>query len=267
MNLYIIGNGFDLMHNLPTRYSDFAKFCIETDLTLFNEMNKCFPSLNLDGLWANFEKALGDPDKEYLTKGIKNRGERDYDIGVDTEGLKSAFGSWVYNLNQSLKYLTISRIFYFRKDDIFVTFNYTNVLERVYNINSNNILHIHEGGKDVEDTEIFKGYIYGHNVTLPTARSNEEQEMKDYIESLRKEPRIKELIYFINKVDADRKIDNIIVIGHSMAEVDHDYFKKLVEIYNDVHWNIHYFNTEDLMHKINNISDIKIKNYCLIADR
>ena len=59
MNLYILGNGGDLMHNLPTRYSDFAEFCMRNHAKLYSDMEKCFPLLNLDGLWANIETALG----------------------------------------------------------------------------------------------------------------------------------------------------------------------------------------------------------------
>lgn len=31
MNLFIIGNGFDLAHNLPTRYEDFKNYLFEID--------------------------------------------------------------------------------------------------------------------------------------------------------------------------------------------------------------------------------------------
>lgn len=30
-NLYIVGNGFDIMHGLPTRYADFREWLIKTE--------------------------------------------------------------------------------------------------------------------------------------------------------------------------------------------------------------------------------------------
>ena len=39
--LYIIGNGFDLHHNLPTQYSDFSKYIQEKNVELYNTIENC----------------------------------------------------------------------------------------------------------------------------------------------------------------------------------------------------------------------------------
>ena len=36
MNILVIGNGFDLAHELPTKYTDFLKFCTELIPLIFN---------------------------------------------------------------------------------------------------------------------------------------------------------------------------------------------------------------------------------------
>lgn len=38
MKLVVIGNGFDLYHGLPSKYSDFAKWLIQNDQDLFESM-------------------------------------------------------------------------------------------------------------------------------------------------------------------------------------------------------------------------------------
>lgn len=40
--LYILGNGFDLMHRILSSYSDFARFCKKKNKALFDMMNKSF---------------------------------------------------------------------------------------------------------------------------------------------------------------------------------------------------------------------------------
>ena len=51
MNILIIGNGFDLAHNLPTTYKDFLKI-IYVFLTIFLYLLKCPQSLILSALRA-----------------------------------------------------------------------------------------------------------------------------------------------------------------------------------------------------------------------
>ena len=38
--LFLIGNGFDLAHKLPTRYLDLLKWLYENDKSTFNNLNK-----------------------------------------------------------------------------------------------------------------------------------------------------------------------------------------------------------------------------------
>lgn len=49
----ILGNGFDLAHDLPTRYSDFLKFCRATELLYTYSKKK-------------MEKVLINVDPQYI---------------------------------------------------------------------------------------------------------------------------------------------------------------------------------------------------------
>ena len=56
MNLIIIGNGFDLAHNLNTRYSDFMEYLWKNDKEFYDRLTKYIYD---EDLWNDFETALG----------------------------------------------------------------------------------------------------------------------------------------------------------------------------------------------------------------
>lgn len=67
MELLIIGNGFDLAHGLPTRYTDFLKYCRDYDekdpVSSLNELNEEFIFIIKDNIWLNyFLKSTKDID-------------------------------------------------------------------------------------------------------------------------------------------------------------------------------------------------------------
>lgn len=55
--LFLIGNGFDLAHKLPTRYLDLLKWLYENDKSTFNNLNKLL---------------LGNYDKKGTADDIRN---------------------------------------------------------------------------------------------------------------------------------------------------------------------------------------------------
>ncbi len=62
--LYIIGNGFDLAHELPTSYNKNLKPILEkNDKELFDLVNNLYFVLNSnsqDDYWFEFEKHIGE---------------------------------------------------------------------------------------------------------------------------------------------------------------------------------------------------------------
>lgn len=263
-NLYIIGNGFDLKHQIPSRYSDFALFCHNHHPNIFFLMNELYPRLNAEGLWSDFEDALEFPNNEKLMHRKKrkkeiekqNGQEKDDSIGVEPSFLKDAFNSWTYTLNSLTKNLTIQKRFDFNDEDYFITFNYTTVLEDVYKIDPNKVLHIHEKATDPN----YVGCIYGHG-GKNSSEYPDEQSIKEYINDFKKEYQCKRLMEFINMISPRR----IIVLGHSMAPVDQPYFEILSSYFPKTEWSIHYLGKRDLINKTRNISDLKI-NYTLVCD-
>lgn len=106
-NLFIIGNGFDLGHNMPTSYNNFKDWLIEiypesqdtdnfivSDATLMPDGEMVIPDKDLasflvycineaaGGNWANFEDALGRIDWELFFSDVIDVTDRDGDIDL-----------------------------------------------------------------------------------------------------------------------------------------------------------------------------------------
>lgn len=66
-NLYIIGNGFDLAHNLPTSFaSDYKKILKKIDEKLFDIVDEKYFDHEED-LWRYFESEIGIPSQLYFS--------------------------------------------------------------------------------------------------------------------------------------------------------------------------------------------------------
>ncbi len=265
MNLYIIGNGFDLMHNLPTRYSDFAKFCKENYKALYLEMMRCFNKLDKVKLWMNFEDALGFPDRDYIQRNYERvkKANRDGKISVEIEELKEAFSAWITRISPIIATYKGEKFFAFKNDDAFVNFNYTDTLEKIYDIH-HDILHIHGGGEELEKIRMdeipYTGYIFGHCEELP---NNEEFEIREDSRYLRKDFQYTELENFL----VNKQVDNIVVIGHSMAKVDYGYFKMINKTFPKSLWMIYYHDGDDKKRKMNSIKDCGIENCNMVHEQ
>lgn len=154
--LYIIGNGFDLAHGMPTRYGDFKRWLIENGrIDVIHELESAFP-VQKDNeflLWSDFEKALGlydinkvvnwSWDDLYLTEfsiGGQIFGAPDFFLNTQIPDiLNEAFTKW----SHSIPLATTPINFHLEKDAYYLTFNYTDTLEVLYGIPQNHILHIH----------------------------------------------------------------------------------------------------------------------------
>lgn len=171
--LYIIGNGFDLKHGIPSRYSDFAKFVKSIDLNFFLKMERFYPNLSIDDLWSNFEEALGMPDYKELINDYEllvksGYADKDGNLGVKLCELKELFGKWVFSLVEHISNSFFEKKYVFDAESLYISFNYTRTLEIIYKIKSPNICYIHDcAPKDKESRKCFIGYVFGHgNVSL-----------------------------------------------------------------------------------------------------
>lgn len=144
--LFIIGNGFDLAHNLPTRFDPHFKNIAKTyENYNFWDLYQCCE----DDIWSDFENLLGHPDFNSLeemfdgyTPDYSSERESDRDsiiTQVQINGnLNDALYEFAEEAEKSLQCTKIdSRIT--KIIDInayYISFNYTHTLEKIYNIPS-----------------------------------------------------------------------------------------------------------------------------------
>lgn len=70
VTLYIIGNGFDLAHNLKTSYDDLKEYLRINNPDVFNQINEQL-FIGDDDLWSSFEQNVGTDDS-YFDQGFRD---------------------------------------------------------------------------------------------------------------------------------------------------------------------------------------------------
>lgn len=272
--LYIIGNGLDIAHDLPTNLKpDFEQ--IAENLESIDYFWDLYQSKNND-IWSDFENLLAHPDFNYLEEifddfypdySSDHESDRDGIITqVDLHGqLNIALDKFASNAEKRLKE-TDKRAAYdelLDKNGHFLTFNYTHTLESLYDISPQNILHIHGefGQKNLllgypEDN--FDPEKYSFDVTqkgryycsLPISEYIDQipdyyirtayENLLNKVRGFNKPILISDLQEFIS----DFSISQIYVIGHS-CKIDFEYFKYLNEKYPTAEWIFMYHTDED----------------------
>lgn len=276
MNLFIIGNGFDLAHGLPTSYGNFRDYLEEVDWSYLESLENmygfCIESRReslINYLWRDFETNLSNIDETTIIE----QGEHidldleSGDIGIEDtlydywdeqykfiERLNDFVMSWISQVDIDVPRITNN----ISEDDLFITFNYTLLLEQVYNIDKYNILHIH-GSIDEDDISPVIGHGNKDKILkikeICTECKEKFYEKKSAIYravSNYYERTLKDVEHFIhiNKYFFRRLNDvkSISIIGHSLGDVDMLYFR---EVYNNVSddtiWNIYYYSEDSMV--------------------
>lgn len=266
--LHIIGNGFDLAHGLHTSYWDYHQFLLDNGESWFiNMMENYFGNMpSLDNhrqqgniLWSDLERALGEYDIDDIFDFLKDGHEEDLDhmmqyVGaIDAElqyhfvnlkqQFQETFSDWCRSID--VTQAKRKRIPHLDSNGLFLTFNYSDTLERVYGIPEANVLHIH-GRSSKTNSEL----IVGHN-NHASLRRNYEVGFLDMpeimntiattVNGLLKDQQgiIQRHARFFNNLN---QVDTVVVYGHSMAPVDLPYFKA---VHNNVsphaRWHFSYF--------------------------
>lgn len=275
MNLYIIGNGFDTAHGLNTSYFDFREYIEENDwefLTAFeaayNFCSETPQETAYELLWKEFEKNLSNINETeiiengtYIDLGLEGG---DIDIS-DTlnEYWEEQYG-YIIKLNEFLKQwiksidiTTSKKTSFINNDnnDLYMTFNYTLVLEDIYKIDSYDILHIH-GSIDEYNYEPIIGH--GNAEKIEKCRELSKKYSEEFLEkesciygalSNYYERTLKDVNHFLfvneHFFDKLKQIENIYVIGHSFGDVDMPYFKRIHHINPHAIWNVFYYKDEE----------------------
>lgn len=294
MKLYVIGNGFDRAHGLKTSYWDFRTYLntyAEEFLTEFEKLYG-FYQMNFDHvpsnkhrlvkkqreeelyslLWQSFEKSIGNPVEEEIQTTCDSAVDAmsDIEFGGIGDTLNAYFEDqfrFILELQDYLlrwtKQIRLNKATVMRKtlfnntDDLFLTFNYTPVLERVYNINSSQICHIHGGIPPY----CYEPPIIGHgNKDAIEKRRKWEKECEDEFDEGGASTN-RAFAYFYQRTFKDtnkallrhsgffsklKTVDEVYIIGHSLGKVDMPYFEEIRDrVKDDAQWLIYYHSVSE----------------------
>ena len=273
--LFIIGNGFDLAHNLPTRFNpDFKNIARKYEPDHFWDL---YQSSEND-IWLDFENLLGYPDfntleeifdayaPDYLSERESDRDGIIYQVELNGN-LQDALDEFADEADGFLRNIKANDLIeqILDSDGYYISFNYTHTLEDIYDIPREQILHIHgEVGEDNLELGYPKGNFapekYSYDVRGKGRGPYNKIEIEEYIDDIEdyyvrtaytelfnkcksfyKEIKIDLLKDFLNKNQC--KFEEIIVYGHSCA-IDFDYFSYLNTKYLNAHWRFYVRGTE-----------------------
>lgn len=269
--LYIIGNGFDLMHGVKSSYRAFRdSLGKNSDLRVTLE---CY--LKPEDIWADFEDALGHVNMDMMANpdvvgdmlelsGFfdEDSGAAEYYMALEmaaepmrciTEDLEKKFRAWIERLEIGTNDRPLKSLI---QDDKLLCFNYTEFAEVLYGVSESNICYIH-GCRRKKKGHPKGKLILGHK---PGAAECE----YDLIRSLRRKKSYRSqvievaqegVVRLLSEYDEDltkdcqviiaahmeffqslTEIDNVVVIGHSLSPVDWDYFLEVARYTPDACW-------------------------------
>lgn len=274
--LYIIGNGFDIYHGLPTKFAHFHHQIIESNTDLENQFEEYFTfRTDADYLWSDFESDLAtfsyksffneynhsDPMSESYSPseafGVEDEITQEAEKLV--QHIQDSFRDWIECIEMpeefpdSIKPLNLSRT------ARFLNFNYTATLEALYQIPREQILYIHNKAEE------YRGeLIFGHRESeesIPRPYDLDEDGNSNRTPFTRAEDAARSIFYEFRKPTEEvikeheaffkglLDIKYIKVLGHSIAEVDWPYFQLITQCTVNAEWTITYYGQQDLEDK------------------
>lgn len=301
--LYVIGNGFDLHHKLDTWYSSFGLFLKEKHPDIYELFIEYYGFGDLDEdeslkdpLWWQFEASLAQMDSELLldnySEHVPNYSsdefrDRDrYDIQFYIESvvnkvtleMRQAFEEFIQNV--SYPEITPDNLINIDKHALFLTFNYTDTLERYYLIDRQNIMYIHnKSGENIElvlghgidprefeekeetppkDPEEYERWVEMKSDNYDYSIERGKDEINAYFQKSFKPTQniISQNTSFFEKLN---QVNKIFVLGHSLSNVDLPYFQEIVNnLIGIPDWIVSYHKEAEKEEKVDALSSIGI---------
>ncbi|MBY0125102.1 bacteriophage abortive infection AbiH family protein [Bacillus subtilis] len=276
-NLFILGNGFDIAHGLPTKYSDFHNYLLENYTvreSTFDINSSILPDgeevFNSDELvsflvrlisetekdgenWCDIERSLGRLnfdnyfddmsyifDEEDPFKQARIYEDVSANFRKATTKIRELFFEWVNTIDISeISFIPSFYNLINSEKDVFLTFNYTYVLEEYYD--AENVEHIHgtQGDKTIvghgENGREFDSYPIGTQLDLA--------ELHDLLRKNTDEI-INHSKHFFDNL---RSIKNIYSFGFSFSDVDLPYIREICKTLDtrSITWFLNDFNYEE----------------------
>lgn len=266
--LYVIGNGFDLHFGLKTSPQDFQD--ILTEKQIYNETDNAYDVLHTYGVnWSEYEQSLAEidldeiEDQNIIGPDYLSDHEFDRDGGivniqmyVDSinEAISSALSDMVQAANEEVGERSSlgERYQLFNPDDAMLSFNYTSTVECLFDLPDNiPILHIH-GFHEAGEPLIF-GYKFGEEDYQRKMEPNEEdsdyyinQQRAIIYEFYKSQKKVIQMTILNDFLHCCSGINKIVVLGHSMGQVDSDYMEQIERMIHPDEWEIYFHDSNDV---------------------
>ncbi|MBY6035777.1 bacteriophage abortive infection AbiH family protein [Fictibacillus nanhaiensis] len=284
-NLFVVGNGFDLDHELETSYNHFRKYLLANypeikmdELIVPNErhlpdggveyddeevLSMLFYLINMaeqnEEKWSDIETALGNLDFSEAFDWFDDILDKDGDVDmwktayrnedmasqlvIPTTKIQNFFWEWVNSISIHSVSPKKDFIKLLKDEDQFLSFNYTETLEIVYDVSLVDICHIH--GKQYEEIFFGHGNKEDYYDKYMQSHIGSQDGLSKIDEQLKKktEKALEENLDFFKSIRG-ANITNIYSYGFSFNEVDAIYFMEICKSINteNVTW---YFNDFD----------------------
>jgi hypothetical protein len=251
--LYIIGNGFDLHHGIPSSYSQFGAFLKRRDPETASLVETYFATDK--DFWFEFESRLADFDAHslieqasdflvsYAAEEWKDSYHHDYTDEINdvvialSKTLQGRFAEWVRQIPipdpSELGSLALTVV----PTAAYLNFNYTASLQKLYKVADANILHIHGAAANPADQLVLgHGWQPAPEDSFNFGVDGEEADTRVLQGNMLIDRYFLATFKPTRKVIADcqpffevlRDVEQIDVMGHSLAKVDQPYFVELL---------------------------------------
>jgi hypothetical protein len=270
--LYIVGNGFDIHHGIPSKYSEFGRYLEAYDRDTADLVKRSF-WVDKD-FWSEFEARLASFDANRLVNETSDflvpysaedwsdayHHDYQYEINRVVEALsvtlRVRFGAWVRQLPipdpSSIRCILLP----IDPGATFLNFNYTPSLQRLYGVSNSHVKHIHGAAIDpTEDLILGHGwrstardsFNYGLDPEAVDSRVIEGNEAIDqyFKKTFKPTDQIIRDSQFFFETLCD--VQEIIVMGHSLAPIDLPYFREVIRHIDPakVSWRVSYYDDLD----------------------
>ena len=281
--LVIIGNGFDVGHGLPSKFSDFKDWMRKNNASLYETLNRY---MDISGDWWNdFEGNLA----EFNVPKIVNEAPRDssprdrkyppsltYPASDYFRSLRKLISDSFVEWASSLTCESAKPFVELPLADLYVSFNYTDTLERLYGIPEEKILYIH--GKALRGDDIIFGHGKNHfelehdvkekyglyesnDFYVPGTYGDAEYQLTIEISFFDKFPYTQLVKYDSILAPAVARATMIWVYGFSFSDVDFQYIEWMVDHNPNLNWKVSWHNEIDKKQILKTFRALGVRDY------
>lgn len=265
-NLVIIGNGFDLAHDMKTSYNHFIE---SSDRTQNDIISNQFFRILIDEKalknWCDIEQIYFE-QLENSNRSLLNPNEKIEKLNKEFEIIKNHLSNYLKTQEIAAKTAESYKEFFKSidsKETAILNFNYTNTLQNIYwnEITESHVIHIH-GELSNQINPIVFGYAANDEESRKLIEKNNNECMRYIKKHLYKRTNNEKLL--TNYLNGTESI-NVTILGHSCGLSDKLILNQILNHKNIKSINIfyyeqyeHYFQTQVNIDRIMN-DDVKFK--------